>query len=111
MKAVLYQKSNKKVVEVIDNVNDYDKDDISGDARIQGLSPGIDWKLLDDSVEIPYKIIEGIKIYDDIDLNQFENKIDNFNKIASDECVFFCIFDYYARLMSTSKRLNICQLK
>jgi hypothetical protein len=74
MKAVLFQKSNKKIVEVVDNVNDYDKDDISGDARIQGLSPNIDWKLLDDSINIPYKIIDGIKVYDDIDLNQFKNK-------------------------------------
>lgn len=74
MKAVLFQKSNKKIVEVVDNVNDYDKDDISGDTGIQGLSPNIDWKLLDESIDITYKIIDGIKVYDDIDLDQFENK-------------------------------------
>lgn len=74
MKAVLFQKKDKKVVEVVENVKDYDQGDISGDSKAQGLSPDIDWRLFDDSVEIPYKIIEGRKVYDDIDIDKYENK-------------------------------------
>jgi len=74
MKAVLFQKKDKKIVEVVENVKDYEKSDISGDTGIQGLSPDIDWRLLDNSVEIPYKIIDGRKVYDDIDLDKYENK-------------------------------------
>ncbi len=38
MKAVLFQKSDKKIVEVVDNVHDYNESDISGNSIIQGLS-------------------------------------------------------------------------
>jgi hypothetical protein len=86
MKAVLFNKETNEIIEVIENVSGYDESNISGSSVIQGLSPHIGFKLLDNSVEIPYEVKDRIKVFQDIDLNSMSDlKPDQDRKKALEE--------------------------
>jgi hypothetical protein len=55
MKAVIFEKSSEKIIGVITNVKNYSETEIHGDSVIQGLSPEVDYILLEDDVLVEFE--------------------------------------------------------
>lgn len=65
MKAILYNKNTGEIAEIIENIQDYNDNDICGKTHIMGLSPHISWIMLDDNIEVNCKNIADLKNYKD----------------------------------------------